>query len=300
MRKILLTLVVIFLNLILVMSTVDAARLGGGRTLGRQIPNYSRQVPKSPAPSYAPRSTPDPNYAPQRSTTPPPMNNTPPAASRSRWLGPLAGLVAGGLLASLFFGHGFDGLQFLDILLIIGLGVGIYFLIRYFRNRQLPPIGENFSAASAADNDHFSAAAGAFNPRIMGGGAAQPLDAAHLAWFNEENFLQNARTYYLRLQASWDAGRMEEIAEYVTPELYRELAQQRATLGQNFTEVVQLNVEFLGLAKEGNTIFAGVRYSGLIREQQDAPPHQFSEIWHIQRSLSESNANWYIAGIQQN
>jgi len=286
MRKFFLMAVVIVFNFILAVSAVEAARMGGGRNLGRQAPNYSRQAPK-PSP---------PSYAPQRAPNPAPAVPASPAAPRNRWLGPLAGLVAGGLLATLFFGHGFEGLQFLDILIIVGIGIGIYFLIRSFRGRQLPNFRENFSPIGAVESDHFASSPRDFNHPM---GNAQPLDAAHLAWFNEENFLQNARTYYLRLQAAWDAGRMEEIAEYVTPELYRELASQRATLGKNFTEVVQLNVEFLGLAKEGNTIFAGVRYSGLIREQPGETPHQFSETWHIQRSLSESNANWYIAGIQQ-
>ncbi len=215
----------------------------------------------------------------------------------SRWLGPLAGLAAGGLLASMFFGHSFEGIQFMDILIVLGVGVGIFFLVRMFRGRGQVATTDRFATAGAANVERFQPTD--FNSASVGGGNARPLDAAHLAWFNEESFLQNAREYYLQLQVAWDANRMEEIEEYVTPTLFRVLAQQRAALGETFTEVVSLRLEFLGLASEGDTLFAGVRYSGLVREQRGANPQPFTETWHIQRSLSEPNANWYIAGIQQ-
>ncbi|CAK0773413.1 putative lipid-binding transport protein (Tim44 family) [Gammaproteobacteria bacterium] len=289
MQKTLLGFFIALLSLVFTMSDVEAARLGGGKSLGRQSPSYSRQAPSpSQPPSY--------NTAPRT----PPSYVAPPASSGARrWLGPLAGLAAGGLLASLFLGHGFEGLQFLDILIILGLGVGIYFLVRTLRGRnqiasseeRLATVGE-VNAARFQNSDFGS---GLTNTGVN----ARPLDVNHLAWFNEESFLKNARTYFLSLQSAWDANRMEEIEEYVTPELYRELVSQRATLGPNFTEVVKLDVNFLGLATEGDTVFAGVRYSGLIREQKGTDPQPFTETWHVQRSLSEPNANWHVAGIQQ-
>jgi predicted lipid-binding transport protein (Tim44 family) len=184
----------------------------------------------------------------------------------------------------------------MDFLIIIGLGVGIFFLIRAMLRRSAAPAGERFATAGPVNVERFQ------TPEIGSGlpvTNARPLDTAHLAWFNEESFIQNARTHYLRLQAAWDAGRMDEIREYVTPEMYHELAQQRSGLGHNFTEVVNLNIEFLGLATEGDTVIAGVRYSGLIREREGTPPHPFTETWHVQRSLTEPDANWYVAGIQQ-
>ncbi|CAK0764201.1 Tim44 domain-containing protein [Gammaproteobacteria bacterium] len=289
MYKILFFIAITLLGLSLAVDEAAAARMGGGRNLGRQSPSYSRQA-TPPPPSYA---NPSPSYANPR---------TPPSATPSggsRWLGPLAGLAAGGLLASLFLGHGFEGIRFTDLLILAGLGVGIYFLIKTLRKRgDFTSPRERLSTVGAVNAERFQTVD--FSSGMAGGGGnARPLDAAHLAWFNEESFLQNARTYFVRLQAAWDAGQMGEIEEYVTPELYRQLIQQRAALGPNFTEVVTLNVDFLGLATEGDTIFAGVRYSGLIREQQGATPIPFTETWHVQRSLSDPNANWYVAGIQQ-
>ncbi len=287
MKNMLLVMFAAFMSLLLVMGDADA-RMGGGKTLGKTSPSYSRQAT---SPSVAPTSP--------AATRPMAPAAAPASSGMSRWLGPLAGLAAGGLLASMFMGHGFEGLQFLDILIMLGIGVGVFMLIKMFRARsQMADPNERFATAGATNIERFQATG--FDPHLVGGGAnARPLDAAHLAWFNEENFLQNARTYYLQLQEAWDANRMSEIEEYVTPELYRVLAAQRAELGATFTEVVNLRLDFLGLATEGDTVFAGVRYSGLVREQRGAAPQPFAETYHIQRSLSDPNANWYIAGIQQ-
>jgi predicted lipid-binding transport protein (Tim44 family) len=46
-------------------------------------------------------------------------------------------------------------------------------------------------------------------------------------------------------------------------------------------------------------VIASVRFSGMIREEANAPAEAFSEIWHIQKSQSQPNATWFISGIQQ-
>ena len=51
--------------------------------------------------------------------------------------------------------------------------------------------------------------------------------------------------------------------------------------------------------QEGDQVVASVRYSGLIREDKGGDAKAFNETWHIQRALNEANANWYIAGIEQ-
>ena len=280
----------------LFLAEAEAARLGGGRNVGRQSPpSYSRQTtppPASPVPSQNPSQA-------GNSRVPQPV--TPVGGGGSRWLGILGGVAAGGLLASLFLGHGFAGLQIVDILVLAGFGVGIFFLIRFFRKNTSPQTTEDprFATVGAVNVDRFQSPEANRGFTIHGSPQGRPLDAAHLTWFNEESFMRNARTYFLRLQEAWDAGRMEDIEEYVTPELYQELIRQRAELGPNYTEVVNLNVDFLGLSSEGDIVLAGVRYSGLIRENQGEPAHPFSETWHVQRSLREPNANWYVAGIQQ-
>jgi predicted lipid-binding transport protein (Tim44 family) len=41
-----------------------------------------------------------------------------------------------------------------------------------------------------------------------------------------------------------------------------------------------------------------VRFSGLIREEANAAPETFSEVWHLSRPIDGSRG-WCIAGIQQ-
>lgn len=94
----------LFFTLMSVTQVAEAKRFGMGKSFG-----YNKQVaPKqyNNAPKAAPKSAPSKTGAAGR-----------PASGASKWLGPLAGLAAGGLLAAMLFGDGFEGLQFFDILL---------------------------------------------------------------------------------------------------------------------------------------------------------------------------------------
>ena len=68
----------------------EAKRFGGGKSFGKQ---YST-TPKQPAATS------------QTTTSSPTSSALAGKSGASRWLGPLAGLAAGGLLASLLFGDG--------------------------------------------------------------------------------------------------------------------------------------------------------------------------------------------------
>ena len=84
----------------------SAKRLGGGKSLGSAPSHQTTQMNKQQA---APAPAAGTAAAAAR-----------PASGASRWLGPLAGIAAGGLLASMFMGDGFEGMQIFDIL-IFGL-----------------------------------------------------------------------------------------------------------------------------------------------------------------------------------
>ena len=104
-----------------------AKRFGGGKSFGSAPSHQTRQAPQQTqaAPNQAGRQTPAA------------------ASGASRWLGPLAGLAAGGLLASMFMGDGFEGIQFMDIL-IFGLIAFLLFRFLAARRRQqedLPVVG---------------------------------------------------------------------------------------------------------------------------------------------------------------
>jgi len=217
----------------------------------------------------------------------------------SRWLGPLAGLAAGGLLASLFFGDAFEGLQVMDVLLIAALAIGGMMLFRAMRRGQPSPAVAYEGAAGGAGRR----AEERFLPPDLGGPVASAVageDEAPL-WFDGPAFAEAAKTHFIRLQAAWDQSDLRDIGEYTTPQLFTELQRERERLGpaQQDTEVVRLNAELLGVRREGDLAVASVRFTGLIREEEGGGASPFDETWHVQHPWATRDGDWLVAGIQQ-
>lgn len=259
----------------------DARRFGSGRSLGKSY-DYSRQAaPRVPqgAPSGRQATGTSPSHA----------------TGASRWLGPLAGLAAGGLLATLLFGDAFEGLQALDFLMLALLVFGGVMLFKAMRRRPAAPT-HRYAAAGPS---------GSFRvPEIgeaLAGGAAGTEPVSPPPWFNADEFIAGAKAHFMRLQEAWDQGDMEAIREYCTPELFGELTRERTALpGQQHTEVVELDVQFLGVAYEADKVFVGVRFVGLVKEDEGGHPQPFDETWHVQHAADTSTGDWHVAGIQQN
>src|ERR1700722_14149690 len=103
MRKILVFLLFTFLTFGLFIQAAEAGRFGGGRSFG-----ISRSVSSFAKPASNIGQSFSRNQFGQNASSP------------NRWLGPLVGLAAGGLLASLFMSHGI-GSGILSWLLVGGL-----------------------------------------------------------------------------------------------------------------------------------------------------------------------------------
>lgn len=256
----------------------DARRMGGGSSIGKQRSTTSQQTATPPKPAQAPAAAP---------------------AGGNKWLGPLAGLAAGGLLASMFMGGGLAG-GMGNILMILALVGGAFFIFRMLKKPQPQPVQYAGHTERTAVTD--IAAPGGSAPF---GGSAAPVAAMQAstrpAWFEDEPFLREAKKQFIRLQDANDRGDINDIREYVTPEMYAELSMQiKERNGQpNKTEVVTLNADIADVVTEGDLVIASVRFSGMIREEANGPAGAFSEIWHIQKSQSQPNATWFISGIQQ-
>ena len=285
MKTLLLALSIGLIGFIMVANDAEARRLGGGRSIGRSAPTFQKKPTQQQA-------------APQQNQAQRSANQN--SGSR-RWLGPIAGLVAGGLIGAMLFGDMFEGFQFMDFLLILALVFGGIWLFRSLRRGASPPQPMQRQAHATAGGDSQP---DSFTTPEIGSGLSnnnQQADFQIPSWFNEESFLQAAKSHFVRLQAAWDTGDMKDIREYTTPQLFGDLTLERQSYKgeQQFTEVVELDAELLGLAQEDNLLIASVRYNGIIREEQGGEAKAFTEIWHIQRALDEDNANWYVAGIQQ-
>jgi len=267
-----------FLVFALPFGDAEAKRLGGGLNLGKQTSSYSR--------SSTTTNTRNTSSTAQSSTR----------SGASRWLGPLAGLAAGGLLASLLFGDGFEGLQMLDFLLIAGLLFLGFKLFRMYRQGTAQPAGAYGTPGSGFRLDQGLGASG---------GIQQGFDSAPAqerpAWLDEQAFVTGAKTHFIRLQAAWDKGDLRDIREYTTPELFAELQMERMRLGQetHYTEVMTLNAELVAIQREEDRVVASIRFSGLIREEQGAQAQNVSEIWNVVHGWDSPDGDWLIAGIQQ-
>jgi predicted lipid-binding transport protein (Tim44 family) len=271
MRRFFLALVAVFLTTGFWAEQAEARRFGGGSSFGIQR--------SAPAPRAAP-SAPKPAAAPAA------------APSRSGFLGPIAGLAAGLGLAALFSHLGMGA----DMAGLFLIGLIAFIAYRLFRRLgasapQPVPSGAPYARTSVPDGPAPSTTAAA--------PAGASLSAAH-ADFDEAGFLRQAKLNFVRLQAAYDVGNLDDIRAFTSPEVFAEIKMQydeRAGAGQQ-TDVVDLSAELIELAEEGERYVVSVRFNGLIREEQGAAPAPFDEIWHLTKPRAGSGG-WLVSGIQQ-
>ena len=257
----------------------EAKRFGGGKSIGQQ-----RQ-------SISPQAAPKPTQAPTAAAT---------AAGGNKWAGPLAGLAAGGLLAALFMGGAFEGVNMTDVLMLAALMAAIFFVIRMMRKSRQEQVTRPLQYSGMDANTSNSP----ITPASMGLGAATDATqkTANIpADFKVEPFLRNAKTSFIRLQAANDARDLNDIREYTTPEMYAEISMQISERGDEpqKTEVLSINAELLEVVTTDDQAIASVRFNGQLRESPDSLPESIDEIWHVQKSLKDAEAVWLLAGIQQ-
>ncbi len=297
------------------MADADAKkRLGGGKSSGMQRDS----VKNNPTP---PAATPAPAAATPGMAAAPAAAAKPAATGMSKWLGPLAGLAAGGMLAALFMGGAFDGIKFFDIILMVGLAIGVFMLVRMFmRKKAAEAQGDNMQYAGANNPTPTPAvepaqpmdtsSARSSTPEIgsrLAGGNASPQQIAMAtehpripADFDVVPFERNSKAAFIRLQAANDAKDLNDIREFTTPEMFAEISlqlQERGTAAQK-TEVVSVDARVIEVIIEAQKAVASVRYTGVIREEGEGA-EGFDEVWHVVKDIADANSTWKLAGIQQ-
>lgn len=306
--------VVVSTTLALAPSISDAKRFGGGSSSGmqRSMPNSSPAKPAAPQ-QAAPAATPGAAAAP--------------AAAKRNWMGPIAGLAAGlgiaALMSHLGMGEAFGNFIMMALLAVVAF-VAIRFLMRRFggtstatgtQRGQLAPVGAgantpstpawNQPATPAApvmqrSNDAASSAAVL---SADGSSRLAPLSASPAsglpADFDAEGFGRLAKMIFIRMQAANDAGDLNDLRSFTTPEMFAvaKLELQERSGKAQTTDVVKVESEVLDLAKEGERQVVSVRFHGQLREDIGADAENFDEIWHLVRWGDD--ASWAIAGIQQ-
>ena len=287
--------------------TAQAKRFGMGGSYGYQKKVAPKQYGQASKAKTAPQSTQPKANQPAGAQAAQSARQT---SGASRWLGPLAGIAAGGLLAAMLFGDGFENIQIMDILIFALIAFLLFKLFVRRRNAvaETPQASETIMASAAKDEkqQYFQASEPPSNAHKVGiannngsiiGSAlseqAEPVDAVP-SWFDEESFLAAAKHNFELVQKAWDQGDLTEIASYCSAELFEQLKTQIQP-NVHHTEVDTLYAEIADMAVEADHLIVSVRFNGFIKEDGDL--HAFNEIWHLSRPLDASE-NWKIIGIQ--
>jgi predicted lipid-binding transport protein (Tim44 family) len=317
----------------------NAKRMGSSRSIGKQSSTVTQRQQTPPATTTSPTQQAAPAAQPSPAA-PAPSPAQQPRRNWGGMLGGLAaGLGLGYLLSKFGLGAGLASFLS-NLILIALVAFVVMWIIRKVRGNRPqgpayatggPSLGgdrEPYMPQPAAPAPQATAPAGSAlntgNASGLGagaptaaqswslGGPAEPALNAQAApaaspqpWgvpadFDTQAFLRNAKVYFIRLQAAWDAGNLNDIREFTTPEMFAEIKMDLADRGAapNKTDVVSVDAEMLGIETHPTEYLASVRFSGMIREEANAPAQPFAEVWNLSKP-TQGSGGWVLAGIQQ-
>ena len=285
MKRFLVALFTVFVSFAMNVPDAEARRFGGGRSFGMQRDSGIFKKPTAPttSPATAGKTTTAAGQTPQKRS----------------WLGPLAGLAAGLGIAALLSHLGL-GEEFASIVMLALLVAAAFALFRFFRARAQGASGQGgLGYAGAGSGTSQRSLHGGPPPGSAPAAAARSVQEGHDD-FDTAGFERQAKLNFIRLQAASDSGNVEDIREFTTPEVFAEIAMQLRERGEQpqQTDVIDLDAEVLDVSEQGGSYIVSVRFTGTLREERDAAPAAFSEIWHLSKP-AVGNDGWRIAGIQQ-
>ena len=294
-------------------TNADAARLGGGKSVGKQSSNVTQREAVKPA-------TP---------ATPPAA--APAAAPKKPWGAMLGGLAAGlglaWLASSLGLGGAFSQIIMFALLALVVMVVG-GFLYRKFKGGGTEPAKSPFA---------FQGAGGATTPRnyspenVGNDASARPWERNSMAFdaksaspatgsmigsglagsqnwgvpdgFDADGFLKACKANFLTLQDAWDKSDINNLRVMMTDDMLGEIKTQLAEreshtgAGVNKTDVQMLDAKLLGIEEMSDKYMASVEFSGMIREDMSAGASPFREVWNMTKPKSGAGG-WLVAGVQ--
>lgn len=315
-------------------TAADAARLGGGKSIGKQSSNVTqRQATSPPAPANTgTNATNSPAAAPVAAAPAP-------VAAKKPWGAMLGGLAAGlglaWLASSLGLGDAFGqiilfGLLALVIMVVAGLvmrklkggaagnagsaeskspfafqGAGTSPDAAMARNYSPANVGNDASArpweraGSAFDGAAGAAPAGSMIGSALTGSQSWGVPAD----FDSESFLKACKANFVTLQGAWDRSDIQSLRAMMTDEMLEQiktqLAERETQAGgaANKTDVVMLDAKLLGIEELSDVYMASVEFSGMIKENVSSGPSPFREVWNMTKPRNGSSG-WLVAGVQ--
>lgn len=327
MNKIFLSLMLMLGAMTMVVADADAQRMGKRSSFGRQSSNVTQKAPAATTANSAQAAK--PGAANAATPAVPPKPSIP-------WKGIVGGLIGGALLAGLFSSLGMGGAlasAMGSILTFAVIGLLALMAYRFFTRKKTAnapsmfnstPNGANSSSifgsqpayAGVPDNNalpeigsRINPAPSAFTPASVSTANLNGTGSAPLAnqgnWtipadFDVTGFLRHAKSNYIRLQAAWDRGDINDIREFTSPEMFAEMKLELQDRGnaKNETDVVTLDAELLGIETQAYDYVASVKFTGMIKEGGATNPEAFAEVWNLAKPVN-GQSGWLLAGIQQ-
>ncbi|EGR0266198.1 Tim44 domain-containing protein [Vibrio alginolyticus] len=288
--KRLFSIVALLMFTVAVTPIAEAKKFGGSKSLGK---------------SY--KTAPAPKQQQQNTNTVGKDQTTKSSSKKGLMGGLLGGLLAGGLLAA-FFGGAFEGIQFMDILIIGLIAFVIFKLMRGMlgakqgsmnQHRQQPAFGGNASKFEQPNMQNFEQQPNTNNGGFGGFGAQTDVPHNYPPGFDQAAFINGSREHYRILQGAWNHNQLETIEEYVSPSLFEDLKAERAKLdGEQHTDVMYVDAEIVRADYDANKAQLSLQFSGRYRDTVEGVEEEIEDIWHLERDLTAPNAPWLIVGIQ--
>ena len=223
--------------------------------------------------------------------------------------GLMGGLLAGGIFAALLGSGAFEDIQIMDMVIMAALAFLAFKLFKGFmgsgaRSRQQPSVA-GLNSNQPLQRQSFEmprdAGASAQAPSVTGTTEFSQDDVPFNLpeGFDQQGFIEGALSHYRTVQESWNNGELETIKEYVSPELFSALSQQRSKLMvPPQTEVIDLNAEIVRADQAGDSAEISILFRGVCKDELEKSQEGIFDIWHLQRDLNTENADWVIVGIE--
>ncbi len=272
------------LTLTLTAGDAEAKRMGSAKSYGMKRQATTQDKAPAAAPDAAKSS---------------PTGTGAQAQPRRSFMGPIAGLAAGLGLAALASHFGFG--EEMASMLMIGLLIMVAITVFGFIMRRRSPTPTPALAGAGSLGGNFRYAADQALPASRSLESSRPASGANIpADFDVAGFVRNAKVHFIRLQAANDARNLDDLREFTTPEMFAELKMDIAERGDapQQTDVLEIDADVIEVVEEGNRYVVSVRFTALIREEDDVPAARVEEIWHLVKPRS-GDTGWLLAGIQQ-
>lgn len=292
-------------------TNADAARMGGGKSTGKQSSNVTQREAAKPA-----------------TPATPPAAAAPAVAPKKPWGAMLGGLAAGlglaWLASSLGLGGAMANIMMFALLALVAV------VIIGFVMRKLKGGGAQANSPFAMQSAGNAATPKSYSPENVGNDAsarpwernstsfeaAKPSSGSMIgsgltgsqSWgvpgdFDADGFLKACKANFMTLQDSWDRSDINSLRAMMTDDMLSEIKTQLAEreshtgAGVNKTDVQMLDAKLLGIEELTDVYMASVEFSGMIREDASAGASPFREVWNMTKPKN-GGGGWLVAGVQ--